>query len=66
MSNDYAILYKVDGFETSHTKYLSGDNEHEVREEFIASDFNNQYKIDIIEIVNVHELDNKIVAVSQS
>ena len=64
MSNDYAILYKVDGFETSHTKYLSGENEHVVRENFIASDFNNQYKIDIIEIVNVHEHDDKIVPIT--
>lgn len=61
MTNDYAIMYRVSGYDTTHTKYLSGENIDEIQTKFEADTINELHKVKILEIVQVVEEHDKII-----
>lgn len=63
MTNNYAISYKVDGFNTTHTQYSSGADETQARESFHKSQTCEIHDVTITNVESVCEHDDKIVTV---
>ena len=61
MSNDYAIAYKISGYDTTHTRYLSGDSADDVQQKFTENIINNIHEIEVVNVTKVKESDDKII-----
>jgi hypothetical protein len=61
MTNDYAIMYRVSGYDSTHTKYLSGEDTDQIQSKFEADDINKLHEVEILEIVQVVEDSDKII-----
>lgn len=63
MTNNYAISYKVDGFSTTHTQYLSGTDEKQAQDKFHKSKTCEIHSVTMTNIEQVCERDDKIVTI---